>query len=631
VTLSPSVSAATMPVSAEQCLGRPASQISDINGDVTGTQGDTSAPTPSDHTWDLRDMTQDTAMEPGGVRYPFVLAGPTRNCVVGGRIVGGIPTDQPRDYWYGTYPSIYEGDGLRIEQSPDSWDYVHGTYVEDVSDGVTVKGTTSSQAYLDHVHMKYVRDDCIENDDTSHSITITNSLFDGCFSFLSEKAAGTSSVDQGSGPGTTTIENSLVYVNPQPLGSYCGYCTTDPQTGLQVGNYGFFKWGPSATSKVVVRNTVFRMDQRSYSSASGNRFPPGTYDNVTLVWTGGGSYPGTLQPGITVTADVSVWDKAKAAWLTGSTGSATSPTPTTSATPTTSPTPTSSATPTATTSAPANSAPTVNAGADQTVTLPSGASLAGGAHDDGLPDPPAATTTRWSTVSGPAAVTFGASGAASTSASFPTAGTYVLRLSATDGALTSSDDVTVVVKQAAASGGATGTLDRRVAAASDDSEERPRTGRNIPTGSDDLEMIYDDRDKQTVGMRFTQLGIPRGATVTKAWLEFRAEAAGSDASDLVIFGEATDDAATFTADKLDIGRRPLTTAAVPWSPAEWAAGGSYRTPDLTAVVQQVVDRSGWSAGNALAFVLQGSRGTRNAVAYDGARAAAPLLHVEYVQ
>ena len=48
-----------------------------------------------------------------------------------------------------------------------------------------------------------------------------------------------------------------------------------------------------------------------------------------------------------------------------------------------------------------NQAPTVNAGGDQTITLPSAASLSGSASDDGLPSPPAAFTTTWSKVSGP--------------------------------------------------------------------------------------------------------------------------------------------------------------------------------------------------------------------------------------
>lgn len=94
---------------------------------------------------------------------------------------------------------------------------------------------------------------------------------------------------------------------------------------------------------------------------------------------------------------------------------------------------------------PVNRPPTVDAGADQTTTLPSDTiTLSGIANDDGLPAN-TALNTRWSVVSGPAAVTFGDAAQAATTATFTTPGTYVLRLTADDTLLSSSDDVTITV------------------------------------------------------------------------------------------------------------------------------------------------------------------------------------------
>jgi hypothetical protein len=73
-------------------------------------------------------------------------------------------------------------------------------------------------------------------------------------------------------------------------------------------------------------------------------------------------------------------------------------------------------------------------------------SLDGSVSDDGYPNPPAATSVTWSRVSGPGTVTFGNPGAVDTTATFTVAGTYVLRLTATDGQATTADDVTVVVR-----------------------------------------------------------------------------------------------------------------------------------------------------------------------------------------
>jgi hypothetical protein len=95
-----------------------------------------------------------------------------------------------------------------------------------------------------------------------------------------------------------------------------------------------------------------------------------------------------------------------------------------------------------------NQSPLVNAGADQTITQPASANLAGTASDDGLPNPPATLTTTWSKLSGPGTVTFGNVNALSTTASFSTSGVYTLRLTANDGALAPVDDVIVTVNPA---------------------------------------------------------------------------------------------------------------------------------------------------------------------------------------
>lgn len=94
---------------------------------------------------------------------------------------------------------------------------------------------------------------------------------------------------------------------------------------------------------------------------------------------------------------------------------------------------------------PGNTAPVVSAGLDQTITLPSNASLNGTVSDDGLPNPPGAVTTAWSKVSGPGTVTFGNANAVDTTASFSGDGVYTLRLTANDTALSTSDDVIITV------------------------------------------------------------------------------------------------------------------------------------------------------------------------------------------
>jgi hypothetical protein len=98
---------------------------------------------------------------------------------------------------------------------------------------------------------------------------------------------------------------------------------------------------------------------------------------------------------------------------------------------------------------PTNHSPAVNAGPDIVITLPASATLDGTVTDDGLPKPLGTVATTWTKLSGPSGtVTFANASAIDTTASFTAAGTYVLRLTASDGALSSSDDVTVVVNPA---------------------------------------------------------------------------------------------------------------------------------------------------------------------------------------
>jgi len=93
-----------------------------------------------------------------------------------------------------------------------------------------------------------------------------------------------------------------------------------------------------------------------------------------------------------------------------------------------------------------NQAPVVSAGPSQSVTLPGAAVLSGSVSDDGLPSN--ALTITWTMQSGPGAVTFDNASQAVTAATFSMAGTYVLQLSASDGALTGNSTVTVTVSPA---------------------------------------------------------------------------------------------------------------------------------------------------------------------------------------
>ncbi len=173
------------------------------------------------------------------------------------------------------------------------------------------------------------------------------------------------------------------------------------------------------------------------------------------------------------------------------------------------------------------------------------------------------------------------------------------------------------------------TFEVRVVASADDAEESATGGMYL--NSSDLELVYDGSN-QRVGMRFTNVSIPAGATVARAYVQFEAKEAQSEVTNLLVQGQAADNPGTFTSANGNVSTRPRTNASVAWSPAPWAligeAGTTERTPDLTSIVQEIIGRPGWASGNALVLIVTGT-GHRTARAYDSKPAGAALLHVEY--
>ena len=95
-----------------------------------------------------------------------------------------------------------------------------------------------------------------------------------------------------------------------------------------------------------------------------------------------------------------------------------------------------------------NQAPLVNAGPDKAIDLPSHTTtLAGSVTDDGLPTG-SVVTYQWSVVSGNVQdVNFDDASSLITDVTFANTGTYILRLTASDGEKTAYDDITVTLAQ----------------------------------------------------------------------------------------------------------------------------------------------------------------------------------------
>ena len=155
----------------------------------------------------------------------------------------------------------------------------------------------------------------------------------------------------------------------------------------------------------------------------------------------------------------------------------------------------------------------------------------------------------------------------------------------------------------------------------------------VSLNSSDLELVNDGAlGNQTVGVRFENLALLAGAVIESADLQFSADEAQSEATALTLRAQAADHALIFTTNANSLTARPLTAASVAWAPAAWVnlgeRGPLQRTPDLSALVREVIARPGWTSGNALAFLITGT-GHRTADAADDIGGSPATLTVNY--
>ncbi|MCB0662139.1 MAG: proprotein convertase P-domain-containing protein, partial [Saprospiraceae bacterium] len=162
----------------------------------------------------------------------------------------------------------------------------------------------------------------------------------------------------------------------------------------------------------------------------------------------------------------------------------------------------------------------------------------------------------------------------------------------------------------------------------DDAEENLSSG-SVSTGSSDLE-LGEDSSPQIVGMRFTNITVPKGAKIVAAYIEFETDETDSGTTSVSISGESSDDASGFSGSNYELSNRPKTSATVSWNNiGAWnTVNENHKTPDLSTIIQEIVNRSGWSSGNDMALYIQGS-GSRTAESYNGESSAAPRLIITY--
>ena len=136
--------------------------------------------------------------------------------------------------------------------------------------------------------------------------------------------------------------------------------------------------------------------------------------------------------------------------------------------------------------------------------------------------------------------------------------------------------------------------------------------------------------------RFTNVTIPIGATINSAIVRFTSGPGQSgETCNLNVYFEDAAGASVPTApsSRNDLLGRDL-TSAVAWNDlSAWVEDSTYDTPDLTSILQDVIDLGGWASGQALQVHIRNNGSSvsafRTAVAYDGTPADSAELIISY--
>lgn len=172
------------------------------------------------------------------------------------------------------------------------------------------------------------------------------------------------------------------------------------------------------------------------------------------------------------------------------------------------------------------------------------------------------------------------------------------------------------------------TVSIQVEAGSDDGSELASGAVNITNGGTAPFQQYPTTNGRWGAARFLAPGIPRGALILTATVTVW-DTVGTSVLDATIFFQAVDDAATITTTTNDISSRGRTTASVAWDVASTTAG-SQVSPDVSAPLQEVINRSGFAESNDIAVIIQiDANNTVRSRTFDGNPTKAAKLDITY--
>ncbi len=152
--------------------------------------------------------------------------------------------------------------------------------------------------------------------------------------------------------------------------------------------------------------------------------------------------------------------------------------------------------------------------------------------------------------------------------------------------------------------------------------------KNGSAASTNLDSATLNLGKTDVGLRFHQFPVKPQVDILEAYLEFTASGDASNNISLSISGEKTDNSYPFNEDKVSITGRPRTSTTMGWKPSEkWSNGMVYRSPDISAIIEEIINTYDYEVGNSISLFVSpsGSTNSRAVHSRDSLATHAPRL------
>jgi hypothetical protein len=124
---------------------------------------------------------------------------------------------------------------------------------------------------------------------------------------------------------------------------------------------------------------------------------------------------------------------------------------------------------------------------------------------------------------------------------------------------------------------------------------------------DDLDMGWEGEagNIMTCFTRFQNVSIPQGSVINSAVMTVYAHEDEPDTALINVYAEDIDDSPIMTETEA-LSDRTMTETFVNWDCVDpWTMWQPYESPDLAPVIQEVIDRPGWEAGNSLTLFMKG--------------------------